>query len=98
MDEVIGRLQKSYNVPRALNNQKSKNLDKLYTNLQKFWYDFSLKKCKKHIGSMHQRCVEVIKKKELSLRILILLFFLLNYKIIQVQEALKKYMEFYNFL
>ena len=32
-------------------------------NLQKFWYEFLLEKCKKYIGSMHQRCVEVIKKK-----------------------------------
>ena len=48
---------------RALNNQKFKNLDELYTNLQKFWYEFPLKKCKKYIGSMHQRCIEFIKKK-----------------------------------
>ena len=48
---------------RVLNNQKSKNLHELYANLQKFWYKFPLEKCKKYIGSMHQRCVKVIKKK-----------------------------------
>ena len=34
----------------VLNNQKSKNLDKLYTNLQKFWYEFPWEKCKKCIS------------------------------------------------
>ena len=44
-------------------DKKSKNLHELYTNLQKFWYEFPLEKCKKYICSMHQRCVKVIKKK-----------------------------------
>ena len=48
---------------QALNNQKYKNLDEVYKNLQKFWYEFLLEKCRTYIGSMHQRCVEVIKKK-----------------------------------
>ena len=47
---------------RTLNNQKSENLDELYTNLQKLWYEFPLEKCRKYIGSMHQRYVEIIKK------------------------------------